>query len=223
MKIAIVDDDRGFRNEIYEVLHSTYRAEHIDLFENGVSFLNENKHYDVVLLDIDMPELNGIEVRDKLHLHNTFIIFVSSHTEMIKEAFGENIMGFVEKDTMKTELLPLLNKVEQKLGQIHKYTFKSDNEYVSFHEAEILCFKLENRNVYVYTVYERRKINIQTLKNVNFSTTFCQINRNEVINIQHIKSIKDNVVCLKYCDITFIVSRERLKGLKLSFMDRVLK
>ena len=73
MNIAIVDDEKNVRDEIQEYLEKYYTEKleedvHYVQFSNGDTFLKsmEKTKYHIVILDIEMPGKNGIEIKELL-------------------------------------------------------------------------------------------------------------------------------------------------------------
>ena len=64
--ILVIDDEKSIRNTLKDILE--YEKHTVDLAENGAEGLekSENTKYDVILCDIKMPEMDGIEVLEKL-------------------------------------------------------------------------------------------------------------------------------------------------------------
>ena len=64
-KILIIDDERGIRSTLKEILeYENYTVEEAEDGEKGLDLLSKNK-YDVVLCDIKMPKIDGMEVLDR--------------------------------------------------------------------------------------------------------------------------------------------------------------
>ena len=80
-KILIVDDERSIRNTLKEILeYEKYKVEEAVDGAKGYEMISNN-HYDVVLLDIKMPKMDGIEVLEKAAAENpdTPFIMISGH------------------------------------------------------------------------------------------------------------------------------------------------
>jgi DNA-binding NtrC family response regulator len=99
--ILVIDDERAIRNTLKEVLE--YEKHEVDLAEDGhtgLQLLNE-KNYDVVLCDIKMPGMDGMEVLDKIKtsLNDAQVIMITGHgtVDTAVEAIKKGAYDFIEK------------------------------------------------------------------------------------------------------------------------------
>ena len=129
MIITICDDDAIFAERVKELCENILLKEDKKQIEfiyvsSGEEFFQLDQHTDILLLDIEMKDLSGIDVKERLKICNcdTKIIFMTSHTERMREAFGKYVYGFVEKDNYKELekiILPVIREVEEeKVGFI---------------------------------------------------------------------------------------------------------
>jgi len=81
--IAVVDDDRGFRDALQLFLRTF--AFQVDAFASGQEFLRSSRLDAVgcVILDLAMPEMNGLEVKEQLAARGLQIpiVFVTAHRD----------------------------------------------------------------------------------------------------------------------------------------------
>ncbi len=65
-KILVIDDEKSIRNALHEIL--VYEKYEVELAENGLEGLEKlaSNDFDIVLCDIKMPEMDGIEVLEKI-------------------------------------------------------------------------------------------------------------------------------------------------------------
>lgn len=80
-KILIVDDERAIRNTLKEILeYEKYKVDEAEDGAKGLKMIQDN-HYDVVILDIKMPKMDGIEVLEKsiADFPDTPFIMISGH------------------------------------------------------------------------------------------------------------------------------------------------
>lgn len=169
-KVLIVDDDKDISDLISLVLKKEGIDSTIINDSTKVPELIEKDYFDLILLDIMMPELSGIEVctkiRDKV---NCPIIFLSAKTELIDKMLGYEIGGddYITKPFNNSELvlkikshLRLNKRVNNlnknniiKIGEIliNKETFevyKEDEKIeLSTREFELLKYLMENAGI----------------------------------------------------------------------------
>ncbi len=117
IKIAIVDDHHLFLEGIQSILGR------IDGFEvalgvtSGQELLDriEEQQVDIVLLDLEMEPLNGIEVFEQLHEKHphikVIILTMHSEPELISHLMKAGVNGYLLKDTGKAEFERAINKV----------------------------------------------------------------------------------------------------------------
>ena len=59
---------------------------------------------DILILDIEMPQKSGIEIKNELTKDDKpLIIFATAYFEFMKEAFGKNVIGYMQKPVKKFE------------------------------------------------------------------------------------------------------------------------
>ncbi len=117
IKLVIVDDHDLFREGLRFVLSKNPDFDIIDEASNGLEYLNKIKTVkpDIVLLDIDMPIMNGINATIKsLELYPDLkIIVLSMHgdQEHYLKMIESGVKGFVLKDAGSKELTIAINEV----------------------------------------------------------------------------------------------------------------
>jgi DNA-binding NtrC family response regulator len=108
-QVLIIDDERAIRNTLKDVLE--YEEFKVDVAEDGIIGLEKikNERYDVILLDIKMPQMDGIEVLDAvLEMGNDVpIIMISGHASIdtAVEAIKKGAFDFIEKPLDLNRLL----------------------------------------------------------------------------------------------------------------------
>ncbi len=108
-KILIVDDEKSIRNTLREILeYEKYTVDEAEDGERGLLLIQENE-YDVVLCDIKMPKLDGIEVLEKTHElgKDPQFIMISAHgsIETAVEATKKGAYDFIQKPPDLNRLL----------------------------------------------------------------------------------------------------------------------
>ncbi|MFH0843438.1 MAG: sigma-54 dependent transcriptional regulator [Bacteroidota bacterium] len=108
-KILVIDDEKAIRNTLKEVLE--YEKHEVDLAEDGPTGIDlfSNNTYDIVLCDIKMQKMDGIEVLEKLmNISNvTPVVMISGHgnIDTAVEAIKKGAYDFLEKPLDLNRLL----------------------------------------------------------------------------------------------------------------------
>jgi DNA-binding NtrC family response regulator len=117
-KILIIDDEKAIRNALRDILeHEKHKVEEA---EDGASGLEKAKKgkFDVVLCDIKMPKMDGIEVLEKLMAHDDSIpvVMISGHgsIDTAVEAIKKGAFDFIQKPPdLNRILVTLRNALER--------------------------------------------------------------------------------------------------------------
>ena len=114
MIIGICDDENVMREAEEKICRSIIQnygddIVQIETFSDGKEVLEGE--YDILILDIEMEDVDGIAVKNYFQNRkkDTIIIFVTSHDEMMSQAFGVNVMGFVTKKYLDSQLPVMLD------------------------------------------------------------------------------------------------------------------
>ena len=174
IKVAIVDDKLISRMKIEEQLKKLEASlENITFtmtfYENGVSFLASEKSYDLILLDYEMPDKNGIQVVEELESKdfNFKVLFISGHDELTKAMQRATqlriVYGFIFKSDSEKEFQYQVKKVLKVILNVCWIEF----EYYLVEFDPALERKREKRKYYKKKV-DARKIShvVSTDKNV---------------------------------------------------------
>jgi len=117
IKVLVVDDHKLFREGIVTLLFSAENIEVIAQAEDGVEAIEKAKHYkpNVVLLDITMPRMNGIEATKKLKtlIPGIKIITHSMHseTQYVKGVLEAGADGYLLKNCTYRQLTDAIQSV----------------------------------------------------------------------------------------------------------------
>ena len=124
MRIGVCDDEKNIRELISNKIKKEYPNSEIIFFKSGEELLLESKDIDILLLDIQMPGRNGIEIARELRKKNkkTILIFVTAMEDYVFEAFDVNAFNYIVKPFNDNRFMDVLNK--------------AINEYKSSGEAE---------------------------------------------------------------------------------------
>jgi DNA-binding LytR/AlgR family response regulator len=140
MKIAICDDCLTQLNELKDIISDINIVSSFDLESfTSPSFLLERCSligFDIVFLDVDMPEMNGIVLGKALHRISprTILIFVTSYPEYAVEGYQCEALRYILKPYTKDEIFSALKRAIEIIGnQKHCVTVKNHNKPINPH------------------------------------------------------------------------------------------
>lgn len=122
MKILIIDDERSIRNSLKEILAD--EGYDIDAAENGMEGISmvEKEKYSVIFCDIKMPEMDGIEVLDKLESMglDTAVIMISGHGDIdtAVECIKKGAFDFIQKPLDLNRILITIKNATDKISLV---------------------------------------------------------------------------------------------------------
>lgn len=122
MKILIVDDERAIRNSLKEILSDEGYS--VDTAENGVIALEMagKEHYDIVFCDIKMPEMDGIEVLDRLQADgvDSAVIMISGHGDISTavDCIKKGAFDFIQKPLDLNRILITIKNATDKTALV---------------------------------------------------------------------------------------------------------
>lgn len=143
MKVLIVEDDKILSDTIKQCIEKKYNVEQaIDGYE-GYMFAKENI-YDVIILDLMMPEMNGYEVLSKLRSQNIFtpVLILTAKDSLNDKVKGLNLGAddYLVKPFEREELLARLEAI---IRRTNGFFIKDTIEFKD------LQLNLKNRKVYI--------------------------------------------------------------------------
>ena len=162
MNIVLVDDDRIYLGELRDTVSQMCERNHINATitatDKPLSLLEKNiyNHYDVILLDIDMPRISGIELASKINKlkgmsERPYIIFVSGRDGLVFQALREQPFSFVRKSEIE-DLLPCLIRINSRLSVENTYGIKSGRTVEKVLIREIVYLEKSGNYVVFHTL-----------------------------------------------------------------------
>jgi DNA-binding NarL/FixJ family response regulator len=119
IKVILADDHQNILKSITYLLRTAQNIEVVATAENGEKAvaLAKSAHPDVLILDVDMPKLNGLQVSARMKALETDvkIIFFSIYDEpvIVRAAFHQGAQGYVLKNRATTDLIKAVQTVNE--------------------------------------------------------------------------------------------------------------
>ena len=175
--------------------------------------------YDLILLDIEMPGISGMEIPQQLKgfLPNVRIIFVTSHTEYAIDAFELSIFRYVPKNNLEVKLAAAVTDaaklIELEAGQ--EYTIQTASRMEKIPYKDIFYIQRDGKNASIISsvgIAKVRKSLQQVFDELN-TPEFIFVDRGCIVNIIQIMKISDGMVVLKNGE-QLPISRSHLQEVK---------
>ena len=224
IKIAICDDEQAELDYLSLNVRKWAKNNGITVtvlvFANAEEFLKNYKNInpDIMLLDIQMPGLNGVELAEKIrgeYKNETVqIIFITGYADYMSLGYEVAALHYLIKPVKEDKLFETLNRAMKKLNKVEKTVFFSstDGENIpvltnnimyaeSFaHYSEIIV--LQNSKI----IKIRVKMSLTEIENTLNDSHFIKCHRSYIVGLKHIKKIVRTDVILDN-DLTVPVSR----------------
>lgn len=205
--IAICDDESSSIQHIEELLgkwgESSSHLLEIEKYHSSEAFLfqyAEDKSYDILLLDIEMNGMNGVELARKIRENNreVQIIFITGYMDYIIEGYDVEALHYLMKPINENKFYAVLDKAAERLKKQEKALFlQSDGEMIRIPLYEIEYVSVEQNYTTIHA--ENNHTIKRTLKDIEneLDSRFYRVGRAYIINLQSIKKITRKEVFLK--------------------------
>ncbi|MBS6824669.1 MAG: response regulator transcription factor [Firmicutes bacterium] len=160
MKIAICDDDKNELFRILSVLADYQTQRNIEFsykpFDNSTELASNllQEHYDIYLLDVVMPGLNGIELAKEIRSSDKAadIIFLTSSPEFAVESYTVKASNYLVKPVSRDRLVEALDDIMRTRTEDRDscLVLKSSVGVHKVHISEIIYIEASNRKVIYY-------------------------------------------------------------------------
>jgi DNA-binding LytR/AlgR family response regulator len=203
LRVAICDDDNNIINELEKILNQIVVSKgiyiDIDSFSDGSRLINyigiNGQCYDIIFLDIEMNEMNGLQTAEKIRETDEFvyIIYITCHENYALEAFDVHPYQFILKPFDEIIIEKYFFSIYEKIisGEFF-YNFKSHKDFYRVPLKDIIYFdskrRLINVHMYdgtIYTYYD--KLNDVEKKLKNSKLDFWRIHQSILVNTLYIR------------------------------------
>lgn len=122
MKLLVIDDERSIRNSLKEILMD--EGYEVDVAEDGAvgCAMAEKEKYNVIFCDIKMPNMDGIEVLDKLNEDgvDSAVIMISGHGDIdtAVECIKKGAFDFIQKPLDLNRILITVKNATEKVSLV---------------------------------------------------------------------------------------------------------
>lgn len=202
-RIAICDDENRILEDLSRMVLELIPDADVSAFDEGRALIDgaDKARYDVVILDIDMPDLNGLEVAAFFQVadRKPLIIFVTSHDELVYDSLQLHPFGFVRKSYLDKELKKVLeDAVEEVSSRDKHFFFHTASGDIKLQMDDILYFEAEGNYIKIKTGSDefRFRETMQALEMSLKSAGFIRVHKGFLVNQEAVKIINSDKLVL---------------------------
>lgn len=188
----------------------------IHVFSDGNSLLNSNINFDILFLDIELEDINGIDVAKKILAANptTIIIIVTNYRKYLDAAMDLNALRFVDKPITQERIISVLDKAVSEINNGSIAVRTRTNEIKRIKKSDIVYVEVTRRIITFYTKSGVIKCNgpINKFKNRLNSSYFAVPHNSYIVNLNYVLSYKRDKLQMDFGEepqIIYISSRKQ--------------
>ena len=225
MKCAVIDDDDIAIHTIQELLlrymKETNTDVQISVYKSAVELMrNYRKEYNLIFLDIEMEEMDGMQAAEKIREKDdeTMLVFITHMAQYAVKGYKVDALDFLVKPVDYYDLALVLRKASRRLQ-------KRKNTFIKIQNKEKTVYLKYQDILYVdvidhYITYHTKKENIRIRGTIAEAeqrlnqNLFYRCNRCYIVNVSKISAIKHGIITVGTDEIE--ISRGKQKGLLLA-------
>ena len=207
MRIAICDDSRTELIYVHRIIESAFKKHKIicqaQIYTDGNKMLEDNcsKPFDAIFLDLDMPDIDGMEVASEINKLNgtTEIIFVTNHDELVYKAYRFKALGFIRKKYLDMEINEILDILIKSINSQRRYmVFCYSGVDKKYNVNDVVYMQSDDHYVDIISIKDKCSVRC-SLNNIEKKYAhygFIRIHSRYLVNYRYIYSIENGTVIL---------------------------
>lgn len=226
VSVGICDDVLLWREEITDKVLAYQTEKQIQItikqYSCAEDYLKAQDDIDILFLDIEMSGMSGIALKDILiqNKRKEMIAFITCYDGYIREAFGKNVCGFIDKPVSREKVFEVLDKAveEKKENAVCRLTAET-----GFSLKEIQYIKSNDKYIEIYTEngVVPGYISLKECEDILPVQTFIRVSRFYIVNFAAIKNIAGTIEMNDGQKIK--VSRGKLKEIQRQYADYLME
>lgn len=229
MRIAICDDLTECRlsikcyiNEYFKLHHIEHR---IDEFKTGLALLNSDEIYDILFLDIELGDSNGIAIAKEIQKKdkNTVILIVTAYRQYLDDAMDIQVARYIDKPATQSRIFSALDKAMSIIMESVVTLHMKEGRVVRLKASDIVYAEAKMKGVYIYTEEATYRIKepMKQLKSMLTASCFAVPHNSYFVNMNYIKNFQRNEISLAepYLNTKISVATRKQSEFKRRFLD----
>jgi DNA-binding LytR/AlgR family response regulator len=206
MNCIIIDDDEACRAVLEQMIGQTDPLKHIGSFENGIQAINalKNNETHLVFLDVEMPEMSGIDMLSELEI-KPLVILTTSHQEYALDAYEHEVVDYLVKPITLPRFLKAVSKAERRFENLFMGSISNDRNYFFIRKDNVInkvpiadVLWVEAMGDYITINTKNKKIvlhsTLRTIESKLPKDKFVRVHRSYIVQIENIKTVEGNTI-----------------------------
>lgn len=200
INIAVVEDEKICASHIIELINR-YATEHnvafiTRHFSNAIEFLECNKTFDIVFMDIELPDMDGMKASERFREmdEQAIIVFVTNMANYAVKGYKVGALDFVVKPLVYEHLDIVLNRAERIVRERRaepEIKISLINGFVRLRASEIYYVEISDHTLIYHT--ERGEVTatgkLNALEKLLAPAGFARCNNCYLVNMKYVKSV----------------------------------
>lgn len=229
MRIAICDDEQAQRalleKYISEWGQACGQSVRMELFESGEQFLfhwEDDKAFDLLVLDIEMGRINGMELAKKLRQEKVSvgILFVTGFEEYMSQGYEVEALHYLLKPIQREKLFAVLSKAAEKNSPEEKQIFRTTEGMISLPLSDVWYVEAQGHHCMLHTREKQYEVllGISSIRQeLGDRQEFQTCHRSFTVNMRHVSAMRGTELILDN-DVILPVSRGMEKAVARAFV-----
>ncbi|MCL2035541.1 MAG: LytTR family DNA-binding domain-containing protein [Oscillospiraceae bacterium] len=230
LSIAVCDDEILLQHTLIAKVNDYLNRNRLDGkatgFSRGEDIVSKSNSFDILLLDIEMSGINGMQTAVELREQgkDCQIIFVTSHSSYVYDAFNVDASNFLVKPVTDEKLFSAMDKAVRRVHKNSDSSFllvKKGNDILKLRFCDILFCESINHKIVIHTengitdYYE----SIATLEK-KLDSDFFRCHRSYIINLKRVASYEKDTIIFDN-GTHALVSRRKANELTQKLLDAI--
>ena len=204
MRVAICDDEQVqcllILNELQIWSKEQAVAMEVVPFSNAENFLfhwEDDKNFDLLILDIEMGQMNGMELAKKLRRDGVSIpiLFITGYESYMSEGYDVEALHYLLKPVNREKFFAILDRVKISMKPEEKILFQTEDGKLSLLSSQIWFIEAMAHKSVLYTEKEKYVLKSSfsdVMKRLENETGILTVHRSFLVNLGHVASITKN-------------------------------
>ena len=205
ISIAICDDEKEIRDDLARLVKSSFSESVVTAYASGKALIADGSSFDVYLLDVEMPDENGMETARRIRRsdEDAIIVFVTGYEGYMQDAFDVRALHYllkpVREDKLREVLLRAASEKERrnskepaslliKIAGVSHKVYLEDITYIESNNKKVTMHLSDGSDLEMYARMEEMENSLDS--------SFFRCHRFFIVNMKHITAYSADEITL---------------------------